>query len=214
MDEKLIKQWKLLYGNIYKVKISDQEYIYRTLSVKEYSEILPLIDSDDESAIEEIALSAVLYPEINDTSVGLSAKLTELIINASKIFTEQGFKDLVLKARENVSKFYKNDLSSWKLILINVFPSYSLEYIDSLSIQELFNKIILVEKITGKSIIVLPGEQKTRPKRRREMTELDEDKMLMNKATTNDKRASDEAAAEEAAETLRQHYLINKNKGK
>jgi hypothetical protein len=211
-----INVWKKQYGSIYRAKIQGDEYIYRTLNVGECAKVISLLEENKQTEIEEFVLCAVLSPdniEIDETPSVVIKRLSEYIIKATNVFTEEGFKQVVQKARENAEKWMNNDLSQWKLLLLKVFPGYTLEYIDSLPIQELFNKITLAEKVTGERLIVLQGEKPNkRVERRPPPAPVDETdgQLVAANGKFMSQRELEEIGAQEAFANLREHYLQHK----
>jgi hypothetical protein len=94
MDEKkgltqeLINELKEKYGEIYKVKLGEQDYVYRPMKRVEYKSVVGNPDATRTFSEEQIVQKCVVYPTINSTTLaaekaGTVSTLTDLIMVAS-----------------------------------------------------------------------------------------------------------------------------------
>jgi hypothetical protein len=222
MDER-ITLWKRDYGRIFKVRISGQDYIYRTLNVGECGKVLYLLHSNAMVEAEDVALGAVLHPKINlnDIPVPVARFLSDFIIAASEIFEADGLKKVITVARKNVEQLMSNDFTQWKLALLSVFPGYSFDDLDRMPVQKFFDLIILAEEFSGKSFIdykklnISGGKKRYQSRGRPPIENTKDSKELELTNTTKSilkKHKIDEETVVDAHNSLREHWLKYKKR--
>ena len=88
ITEDMIKEWKEKYGEIYKVTLGEQEYVYRPMKRVEYKSIVGNPDATRTFSEEQIVAKCVIHPQINSTTLaaekaGTVSTLVDLIMVAS-----------------------------------------------------------------------------------------------------------------------------------
>jgi len=151
-----IKRWKQIHGRILKTRIQGQDYIYRTLTVGECSRVQAFLRAGKTPDAEDVAFTAILAPDHCDPDTlpaPLASKLAEFVIKASKVFEPESLKTLILAARDNANQFLKDDLAQWKLMIMRLFPGYTLSALNALSVDEFFDLLLLAEHVSGQPVI-------------------------------------------------------------
>lgn len=221
MDDKLklrIKEWKKIYGSIFSTKIGGEIYIYRTLCVSECEEITSALELKNNAKVEDLTLKVILYPKDFDpdnVTVDISSKLSNFILDSSKVFSPDGIKEVIEQAHKIIDEKMNSEFLNWKVALMNIFPGYSLSDLNRMSIQEFFNLLVLGEKLSKQKLINYGQlEQKVDEQKEMQKTQLanvNTDNMTVNKKFYS-KRDLEQIAADDATKSLREHYLTNKNK--
>lgn len=210
MNEK-IREWKQQYGKIYKVKVEGKEYIFRLLNIGEICTVLAFFQNQKSTEAEDIALKAVLYPEDfdpEDISPRISEKITNHVLEYTKVFSPTGVMELVTNSRARIAESMKNDFFKFKLTIMGIFPGYTMRELDSLNPVEFFDILTTAEEVTGKKLINDGGIQESMNKNEIKEEgynpagelEVSGDKFLS-------KHELDMIAADKATESLREHWM-------
>ena len=143
---KIIKQWKEEYGEIYVTTIDGESFIYRLMSYKEYTDLKNI--SEDNFHLEELVCKeAVLDPIVDysdDIYAGYTSSLAIDILTQSYIIVDEKesltFND---KIEEKYIELQNDTKAQIPLIIKHCFQEYTLNEIENMPIPkqlDLFNK--------------------------------------------------------------------------
>ena len=127
------------------------EYVFKTISPKEYYQIKMLTNTKEELS-DSICQVALIYPNDFDFSnspiAGLSDGMSEKIVEESLLFNDIGVIDKFEEAKSKLNTF----LSQCTLFVKAAFPEYKLEEIEEWTYEKLMDmtaKAEFVLKIQG-----------------------------------------------------------------
>lgn len=152
MDQYVLAQLQNEYGDIYIVEIGGKEIAYRALTLKEVSVFQNLAESTAD--LEDIYVqNAVVYPpdfDFNRMKAGHVTQLAEGIGAISGNDISYIFETLE-EARRNAEE---DVLIKMKAMIIAAMPTHTDDYLDSLTMKQLLQKLVLSEEIlTFKQVI-------------------------------------------------------------
>lgn len=146
IDDDTKLELKRTYPDIFSIVNGGNEYIFRSLTGREFSEI---VDSDINSADQEeyIVNAGVVWPEyfdVNKEKPGFISGLAEEIINVSGFIDIDFTRNLLDERREKLS----NDIRvTAKSFILAAMPIYKEEDLDELTFMQLVDKVIYAEEI-------------------------------------------------------------------
>ncbi len=142
-NEELLIYFRDHYSEVYLTTIGDRDYIWRTLTRKEYREITEFAQNDYD-AYERICQKSVLYPLINFSTTGL-AYLPEQL--APYILEESGYgqyrkeQDLLMIFREQMNQFENQA----EVIINRAFPYITFEEMENWTKEKLLKYVAKAE---------------------------------------------------------------------
>lgn len=140
--EQMLIGFRNQYGEVYVTEIGDEEFIFRTISPKEYRELVEFAQNE-EDAFERVCNTAVLWPRI-DFSRGKAYLPTTL---APVILEESGFGgshkeiELLMQYRQWMAGF---DAQA-PVIIATAFPQYRLEEIEEWTKEKIVKYATMAE---------------------------------------------------------------------
>jgi hypothetical protein len=147
LDPELIAHWKQEHGQVFSIPYRDEEYVIRAITIAEYY-TLKQLERDYSSAETEDAIvkMALLYPagiDADNAPAGIVSALAEEVFNISGFGDPQYAKSVLENYRQE-----SNDV--WvlmKAMILTAMPSYTEEFLDGLTFDQLASKVALAEKI-------------------------------------------------------------------
>lgn len=145
MDSVLYAHLAAEFGEIYFIEIAGKEYVYRALTLEEIDKFERL--SDSSADLEDIYVqNSMVYPldfDLNKMKAGHVSSLAEAISRVSGLNA-----DFILSTLDQ----YRNEavediLVKIKAMIIAAMPNYTDEYINTLTIKQLLQKLVLSEEI-------------------------------------------------------------------
>ena len=145
----LKKKW----NNIFLIKTRDGEFIFRTLTRKEYLEIVDLYPLLGESSEDTVFEQCVLYPKVDDIEKLYAGTVTVVV---DSIIDISGFSepDVFMGLLESNRKIMELADSQMIVVLLKAFPHLTLESINNLDIQQLTYYLALAEQVLGVTITI------------------------------------------------------------
>lgn len=145
MDQLVQAQLTAEYGELYFVEIAGKEYAYRALTLEELETFAKLAESTAD--LEDIQVqNSVVFPldfDLNKVKAGHISALAEAISNISGLNA-----DFILNTLAEYRKLAVEDiLVKMKAMIIAAMPNYTDEYINTLTIKQLIQKLVLSEEI-------------------------------------------------------------------
>lgn len=178
MDLYLLTKLKEEYGEIYSIELGGREYAYRALTIKEIQDFEK--NAENGAELEDIYVeNGVVYPldfDLNKIKAGYVSSLAEAIGNISG--TNINF---ILNTLDNSRKQAQEDiLIKIKAMIIAAMPAYTDEYLATLTMKQLLEKLVLSEEIltihqivggiqntTGIRLDLVPTEEEVAPKKQK-----------------------------------------------
>ncbi len=149
-EDELIEQIKLdgieKYGAVFSCSIDDQQYLYRPITIKESSRIRAssVSSADVEDLVVELA---ILYPENFDIDSIMAGYVSQL---ANAIIEDSGLNNLgkINEMLEANRLSYQTDIVKTMIsVVITAMPSYSVEQLLELTMEQLAGKVVMAENI-------------------------------------------------------------------
>lgn len=145
MDANLHAQLFAEYGDIYSVEIAGKEYAYRALTLEELDKFNQLSESNAD--LEDIYVqNSIVYPldfDMDKMKAGHISVLAEAVSQVSGISA-----DFILKTLNEYRQIAEEDIVvKIKAMILAAMPVYSDEYINTLTIKQLLEKLVLSEEI-------------------------------------------------------------------
>ena len=147
----LIMEFKKHYRNVFIYQVDEQVFLYRTLSRKEYKDILNDERFNDFEKEEIICDTCLLYPdpgtfEWDDVDAGIPTELMKQIRKNSYLDGRN--------ARKNILQYYRSemfDLDNQIICIINeAFPQYDIEEIEDWDVDKMTKYLTRAEwKLTN-----------------------------------------------------------------
>ena len=147
----LIMEFKKHYRNVFVYQVDEQVFIYRTLSRKEYKDILNDERFNDFEKEEIICDTCLLYPDPNsfdwnDVDAGIPTELMKQIRKNSYLDGKN--------SRKNILQYYRSemfDIDNQIICVINeAFPQYDIEEIEDWDIDKMTKYLTRAEwKLTN-----------------------------------------------------------------
>ena len=132
--------------NIVRLSLKGRDFVFRTLSKKEYDEIL-LISGGNEDEVECLVCEfTYLYPKdynFRTGLAGLNKKASDLIIKHSLVSDVDGIKSLILEKRSQINTLERQCLVAIK----SAMPEVTTDMFDNMSWQEIIDKVVIAEQI-------------------------------------------------------------------
>lgn len=157
----LILQWKKQYKNIYAVTISEQLFVFRTLTRGEFTDIYDREEWNDQDKEEAFCSVATLYPEGYDFTkclAGIPVVLTEKILSESLLLDDGKAKLRLSKLRDEM-KVYENQIVC---TITEAFPTIKLDEIDSWDMHKILYYLsraeFVLNKLRGLSFVSQEGD--------------------------------------------------------
>lgn len=177
MDADLLNSLRDKFGDVYAVNIDGREFAYRGLTMQEINDFERLADSSAD--LEDLYVkSAIIYPDnfdINKIKAGHVSSLAEAIgkISGTNInFILNTLDAARLRAQEDI-------IVKIKAMILAAMPAYTEEYLSSLTMKQLLEKLVLSEEILtihqvvngvqsteGVRLELIPAEELEKPKRK------------------------------------------------
>ena len=148
-----ISQWKRKYGRIFKVEVLNQPYYYRRLNIGELSLHFNFnvnqIDKED-----EIVSSVLIHPiiDLKNSPAGVITFLYKCVISSTGCLDEENISYLINTARVSVDSDFNSDIMTWKLAILQIFPGYTFEHLDEMSLFDFFKLVAICENVTGQKL--------------------------------------------------------------
>lgn len=131
----ILENFKKTYRNVYVYKIEDNLFFYRTLTRKEYKQLVSNEDLSDEEKEEVVCEVCTLYPEKYDFSecdAGVPTSLAAAIMKNSFLDSIEHRKALTQHFREDMF-----DLQNQITCIINeAFPQFDIEEIEDWDMEK------------------------------------------------------------------------------
>ena len=147
----LIMEFKKHYRNVFVYQVDEQVFIYRTLSRKEYKDILNDDRFNDFEKEEIICDTCLLYPDPNtfdwnDVDAGIPTELMKQIRKNSYLDGKN--------SRKNILQYYRSemfDIDNQIICVINeAFPQYDIEEIEDWDVDKMTKYLTRAEwKLTN-----------------------------------------------------------------
>ena len=147
----LIMEFKKHYRNVFVYQVDEQVFIYRTLSRKEYKDILNDERFNDFEKEEIICDTCLLYPDPNsfdwnDVDAGIPTELMKQIRKNSYLDGKN--------SRKNILQYYRSemfDIDNQIICVINeAFPQYDIEEIEDWDVDKMTKYLTRAEwKLTN-----------------------------------------------------------------
>ena len=200
-----VKEWKSKYGKIFSTIIGGEEFIYRILNVGESQRVYELMENNQTTA-EDFILQVVLYPfdfNPDNYSHGVIDKLVKQIIDSNKIFDATNFSKIIEEVRTELESTFKTDIFQWKMLLISIFPGYSLSDLDKMNIRDFFKLLVLAEKVTGKNLINYEQLEKNEAESKEKLSNIDTSNVTDKFMSQRD---LEQISADTATQNLKEHW--------
>lgn len=132
-----IEEWKNEFnGSVYASEIIDTTYIWRGLSRAEFKKANEYFEDDYDKA-EYVVRTCVLYPEIEDWSIGIGAGIPETL--TSQILEASGF-TLTSKEFDRKIQEYEKDMATFdnqiSCIIKEAFPEITIQEIEDWQMEK------------------------------------------------------------------------------
>lgn len=139
------------YGDIFSIELGDTEFFYRALTLDEINIISSILEDDSTSVdMEDLYVqNGVVYPSnlnldkikpgfvttIAQSIMRVSGSSADYILDTLFLLREQRDQDILFKI---------------KAIILSAMPTHTDEYLDSLTVKQLLEKLVLSEEILTK----------------------------------------------------------------
>jgi len=145
MDKEIYAKLQNEYGDIHSIIFGGKEILYRALTFEEMAFLEKL--SENETDLEDLFVkTAVVYPlnfDIDTIKAGHVSQLAQAIANISGSDI-----DFILSTLEAArTEVLENILVRIKAFIIAAMPVYSEEFLNSLNMKQLLEKLVLSEEI-------------------------------------------------------------------
>ncbi len=198
MEEQIAK-WKAEFGKIYRVRLMNQDYIFRPLLMSEYHTVA---QQDDPVEKENIILSrGVLYPPIDLSTIpsGVAERLVIYISQATNI-TEDTIIQKVQEKRDLLGM--TDDYLKWKCHLIRTL-NYKPEEVDAMSLDKFINALVMAEEVLGAPLISIGTDEDELPQVRSNTEQAEEQEV---------EHIEHSVQADQSVQELKQIYAREKKK--
>lgn len=144
VDQLQIDEWKAKYRNVYLVEFQDEDFVFRSLTLGEFSAVQDVAQESNVDAEECIVRAALLHPDLGDTvPAGLWSSLASEILDISYFNAPGLMKRVVITKREQ-----SNNLPTQiKAFIIAAIPTYNDYDLDNMTFDQLADRVILAEQI-------------------------------------------------------------------
>jgi len=139
------------YGDIFSIELGGTEFFYRALTLEEIN-ILGNVLEDDSTSVDMEDLyvqNGIVYPsnfDIDKVKPGFVTTLAQHIMRVSGSSAEYILETLFsLREQRDQDILFKI-----KAIIISAMPTHTDEYLDSLTVKQLLEKLVLSEEILTK----------------------------------------------------------------
>ena len=93
VTQEMIEEWKIKYGEIYKIDLAGEEYYYRPLKRAEYKGIVQTPESAPSFREEQIVSKCVIHPNVDaaiiaTSKAGVVSTLTDYVMLVSGFGSE------------------------------------------------------------------------------------------------------------------------------
>lgn len=142
-----IEQWKDAYGSIFSVGVGHEDYIFRSLTIREHDRITKVAEKSMSTAEELVISSALLYPRLDEDSIGnlpagTVSALAEEILDYSGWTNPKYARGILEQERSKMDELQ----FLVKAFIMSAMPAYKEEDIDDLTFHQVFHKVALAEK--------------------------------------------------------------------
>ena len=156
-----IFEWKKQYENIYATTISNQLFVFRTLSRTEFSKVHENAEYSDQDKEEAFCEIATLYPEDFDFTecvAGIPVVLTEKILSES-LLLDDGKAREYMNGKRSEMRTYENQIPC---LITEAFPTITLDEINSWDMHKtllyLSRAEYVLSKLRGLPFVSQDGE--------------------------------------------------------
>lgn len=144
VDQAQIDQWKAEYTDVFLVESNQEDYVFRPLTLGEYTAAQNIAKESGIDAEESIVRSAVLHPDLrDDVPAGVWTSLANEILEVSHFNSPKVMKQMLIDKRDEET----NLVTQIKAFIIASIPTCSESELDSMTFEELIQKVILAEQI-------------------------------------------------------------------
>lgn len=142
--EELILHFRDKYEEVYLTVLEDEEFIWRTLTQKEYAEIREFAENEQD-AYERICNTAVLHPSYNFKTTG-RAYLPDML--APSILNESGYGEV--RKEQGLLKIFREQIKSSfemqaEIIINRAFPHITFEEMENWTKEKLIKYVSRAE---------------------------------------------------------------------
>jgi hypothetical protein len=202
-DEQIF-EWKQRYGNIFSVSLGGKDFVFRELTLREFSAFSAhLVGSDSATSEDYLVRTCLLYPvnlDFDTLPAGVVSSIAQQVIEKSGFGSVQYAKELLEHHRTK-----KDDVQNlMKAYVIASMPAYKEEDLDNLTFNELAKKVALAEQILEINQAMFGVENKVTL----DLIDPEEEEAKARAQKGNQAPASEDPIAQRLAQALEGHQDV------
>lgn len=156
-----IQEWKQQYGDgeIFSTEIKGKLFVFRTLSIGEFTSLPMGKGGIDQFELEDLILEkGVLYPqdaELDRIPAGIASTIAEEILEVSGFLNPSRAKELLEQKRDESGQL----IQLMKIFICAAMPSFDLNRVNDMSFSQLIETVVMAEKIFEIQGAILRGDK-------------------------------------------------------